>query len=436
MFIVRFFKDVINFLIKLYNELISFSLDHIFEYLHITFPKQRWIQVFFYFFKDHCPLRSAALSFYLITYMVSGVFLFIFISQIFDLGFAENVIKYIINLILPAQINPTTDFIINFTKDVLQNQSYLYIVSVIALFNIFLLLTEIKENFDEILDHYYTKSTGKFLRNQFFKIFMMFSFLIVFNFFLLPFVDSFSQITQGKLVIKYLIFLVFLWLLFNHSSNKIPLHLTFKGALISSILMWFLDYLVFGLLAQKHSFFGSETHTSSLGIVFLFPFWVYLAWNIIFIGLEYIATHTKKATKKVPFIFKQYIRFEILKALYFEKSLKLKDITRRYSIDYRYFQEEILHGFKRDGLVIYDRKNDEISGNGEWFLKPIFNYFQSNQFLVKIKDSDYFSLFNRLPEEDQAIISFKDFFQLRSDLEIENVDKSFWDKFKDVFSFK
>ncbi|MCB0279785.1 MAG: YihY/virulence factor BrkB family protein [Calditrichaeota bacterium] len=434
----NFIKQFVLRLLQLFNtflnEIVSFSMENVFEYLHIKFPKRKWIHVLFYFFKDHCPLRSAGLSFYVITYMVSGLFLVIFLSQLFSVDFTESVIRYIINMVVPKDIAITTDFIINFTKEILQYQNSIYIISLIALFNMFILLSEIKDNFDMILDHYYTKSTGKFLWNQLVKIFSIFGFLIVFHFFIQPIISEISQITFGSLLTKYVVFLVFLWLLFNHSSNRIPWKLTFKGALLSTLLLLLLDYLLFGLLATKHSFFGSENHTTSIGIFFLFPFWIYLAWNIIFIGLEYIAIHTKINSVKYPVLYKQYIKFKVLEALYFEKELKSTVLIRRFNIDYRYYQQYVLHDFKRDKLVIYHRRKDYIEGNENWFDQPIFNYFTRQQFLVNMAHSEAYAMFLQLPEDEQNSISFKDFFSLRSRYELKEIPaNSLWDRFKNFF---
>jgi hypothetical protein len=142
------FHNFLNKFESYYNEIVSFSLDHIFELLHTKFQNKRWLKVLFYFFKDHCPQRAASLSFYLITYMVSGVFLAIFIGQWYDLHFTENMIKSLLDFILPKEISVTSDFIISFTKEILERQQFIYIASGIAIFNVFFLLIEKKDHFD------------------------------------------------------------------------------------------------------------------------------------------------------------------------------------------------------------------------------------------------------------------------------------------------
>lgn len=424
-------------LIEFYNEIVSFSLDNVFELLHTKFQKRRWLKVLFYFFKDHCPQRAASLSFYVITYMVSGVFLLIFIGHQFDIEFAENVVKSLLNFIIPSEISLTTDYIVTFTTEILEHQSYLYIASGIALFNIFFLLIEIKEHFDEILDHYYIKSAGMFIWHQFLKIFFSICFLGLFHFILQPIISEVSQITFGAMFAKYGILFGFLWILFLHSSNsqKLPVKVTIKGALLSTGLLWVLDYVIFDVISQKHSFYGADNHSSSLGIIFLFPFWIYLAWNIVFIGLEYIASYTKHVSQKYPFAYKQFIKLSILELLSNDTSLHSEIIVKRFGINYRYFQTVILHGLLLDKLVVYDRKTDSIYGTEGWLEKNMFDYFEFEQLIVNQQKSEFVSLIKTMNEETRKSLTFEMYFK-HSYKADEEKDESLWDKFRGFFTTK
>ena len=420
------------FLSNLYDDVISFSMEHIFEYLHFKFPNVKWLQVVWYFYKDHCPLRAAGLSFYTITYLVSGIFLIIFIAQIVGYDAAKSVIQSIINTIIPSEITPTTQYIVDFTDEVLSNQSYIYIISVIALYNMILILSEIKDNFDEILDHYYTKSGGTFIRNQMIKILSLFGFVIFFNFFISPVVETVSQFSNGYLISKYVLIFLLLALLFNHSSNKIKWSLVFKGSLLSTILLLILEF-IFGVITDRHAFFGKTNHTSSLGIIFLFPFWIYLAWNIIFIVLEYIATYTRKNMKKFPIEMEQFLKFSILERLYREKVLSSTFITKKVNIDFRFFQEQIVHYFKKNDFIEYDQKQDNIIGLDNWYDKPILTYFKEQHFLILLNESITSEVLNSLSKEEKDQLTFKDYFELKKIKELPEVEdqRSLWDLIKD-----
>ena len=367
--------------------------------------------------------------------MVSGVFLLVFIGQIFDIEFAESVVRSILNYVIPAEISLTTDYIVNFTKDILQRQSYLYIASGIALLNMFFLLIAIKDHFDEILDHYYTKSAGMFLWHQFLKIFFSICFLGMFHFILQPIISQASQITFGAMILKYGLLFIFLFVLFHHSSNstKLPYIIMIKGALLSTVLLWILDYLIFDLLAQKHSFFGSENHGSSIGVIFLFPFWIYLAWNIVFLGLEYIASYTKSVSKKYTFAYLQYVKLSILEALYNEKTLTSDAIVKRFGIDFRYFQTKILFRLTNDRFVTYHRKRDQIIGKDGWYEKSIFDYFNFDQLIISQDKANYISFLQRLDSNARKKLTFEDYFGQNAATNQEE-QQTLWTKFKGIFS--
>jgi hypothetical protein len=257
----------------------------------------------------------------------------------------------------------------------------------------------------------------------------------MFNIFIQPIVTVInSHVTFGSLISKYGVLFLFLVILFLHSSNskKLKFFVIVKGALLSVSLLWVLDYLIFGILATKHSFFGSENHGNTLGVIFLFPFWIYLAWNIIFVGLEYIATYSRLSVKKFPFVYKQYIHLSILEALYKKKQLHSDYIIKKFGIDYRYFQMEVLHRFILDELVIYDRKNDTIYGYENWENKKIFSYFEPSQLLIPIEYSSLAGFIQSLNEQQKKSIKFKDFFELNEKLDQEEIAETVWDKFKNL----
>lgn len=431
----EFFKRIIYYIKRVIGEIVSFSFEHIFEFLHRQFPNVKWLHVSYYFFKDHCPMRAASLSFYTLTYMVSGLFLVIFISQLFNLNFAEGVVTHLISLALPEEIIPTTDYIITFTKEILANQSILIFASIIAVYNIMILLAEIKENFDEILDHYYTKSGGTYLRNQLVKIVSVFGFIVIFHFFVQPITREISQFALGETAVKYAFNFLLLFLLFHHSSNKLNTLLVLKGALITTIFLFALEYFIFGFLSDKHAFFGSESHQGGLGMIFLFPFWVYLAWNFVFIGLEYIATHTKQSIHKFPIEMESYMFLSILELLYTKKSLEVKFITKRFNISYRHAQELIIHTLLKRQAVTYDRRNDQLISLESWADEPLFKYFKLKHMLIKVEDSQKLQLIQKMSEEKQRKITFRDYFELKhAELDTEEQEPTLWDRFKNLFS--
>jgi uncharacterized BrkB/YihY/UPF0761 family membrane protein len=432
---MKLFEQGYNFVKRVVTEIASFSFENIFGLLHQTFPKIKWLHVSYYFFKDHCPMRSAALSFYTMTYMVSGLFLLIFLSNALELNFAEDVITYLIKLLLPTEIVPTTDYIIQFTKEILERRSVLIFASLIAIYNIMLLLTEIKENFDEILDHYYTKSSGTFIRNQFIKIFSVFGFIIIFHFLIQPIVNEVSQLTFGTIFTKYALTLAVLYTLFHHTSNRISKKLVLKGALLTTLFLFALEYLIFGVIANKHTFFGAESHQGGLGVIFLFPFWVYLAWNFVFIGLEYIATFTKQDLHKYPIEMETYIYISILEMLYNQDSIQVQYLTKRFNISYRFMQEHIIHRLKYQDVISYDARLDQMIPIRGWENKKMFRYFKLKHLLLNISDLKISQLLSQMDEEQLSQLTFSDYFELRKNKVISQTEEpTLWNRFKKMFS--